>query len=41
VEAYSTYMLYLEGLHTAVMSVGGHRHAGIAEGEAKHKAHME
>jgi hypothetical protein len=36
VEAYVTYMHYIEGIHTAIMSVGGH-HAETAVGEAEHK----
>lgn len=45
VEAYVTYMHYVEGIHTAIMSAGGHQHAGAAEGsahaEAEHRAHKK
>jgi hypothetical protein len=45
VEAYVTYMHYIEGIHTAIMSTGGHQHAGAAEGAApaaaEHKEHKE
>lgn len=36
VEAYVTYMHYVEGLHTAIMSAGDH-HAEAGEGAAAHK----
>ena len=43
VEAYVTYMHFVEGIHAAVMSAGGHAHAGAAESEAParggHKPH--
>ncbi len=43
VEAYVTYMHFVEGIHTAVMSAGGHAGAGAAESEAPaqggHKPH--
>jgi hypothetical protein len=41
VEAYVTYMHYVEGIHTAITSAGGHHHTGPAEGEVEHKAHEE
>lgn len=46
VEAYVTYMHYVEGIHTAMMSAGGHhQHAGATEGhapaEAAHKEHKK
>ena len=41
VEAYVTYMHYVEGIHTAIMSAGGHHRADAAEGEAEHKDHGE
>ena len=31
VEAYVTYMHYVEGIHTAIMSAGGHHHEGAGE----------
>jgi hypothetical protein len=34
VEAYVIYMHYVEGIHTAIMSAGGHHHEGAAESEA-------
>ena len=34
VEAYVTYMHYVEGIHAAVMSAGGHAHAGSGESTA-------
>ena len=34
VEAYVTYMHYVEGIHTAVMSAGGHAHEGSGENPA-------
>ena len=43
VDAYVTYMHYVEGVHTAILSAGGHHHAGAADGsapaEAGHDAH--
>ncbi|MCC6580805.1 MAG: hypothetical protein IT440_10220 [Phycisphaeraceae bacterium] len=36
VEAYVTYMHYVEGIHAAVMSAGDHRHAGEAAGHKEH-----
>ncbi|MBI3985738.1 MAG: hypothetical protein HY343_02370 [Lentisphaerae bacterium] len=36
VEAYVTYMHYVEGIHTAIMSAGTH-HAEAGEGAAPHK----
>lgn len=45
VEAYVTYVHYVEGIHTAIMSAGGHQHADTAEGSAptapEHKEHNE
>ena len=43
VEAYVTYMHFVEGIHTAVMSAGGHGHAGAAVEPAGngHEAHAE
>lgn len=35
VEAYVTYMHYVEGIHDAMMSSGGHEHAGAGEGSKK------
>ena len=32
VEAYVTYVHYVEGIHSAMLSAGGHQHAGAAEG---------
>jgi hypothetical protein len=31
VEAYVTYVHYVEGIHSAMLSAGGHQHAGAAE----------
>jgi hypothetical protein len=44
VEAYVTYMHYVEGIHTAIMSTGGHHHEGTGESDAapataEHKEH--
>lgn len=45
VAAYVTYMHYVEGIHSAIMSAGGHQHAGTAEGTApaaaEHRNHKE
>lgn len=41
VEAYVTYMHYVEGIHTAIMSAGGHHHVEAAAGEAGHQEHGE
>lgn len=45
VEAYVTYMHYVEGIHTAIVSAGGHHHAGTVTGSglaaAEHKEHKE
>ena len=43
VEAYVTYMHFVEGIHAAVMSAGGHAHAGAAAepAAAGHKVHAE
>lgn len=35
VEAYVTYVHYVEGIHNAVTSAGGHQHTGAAEREQK------
>jgi len=34
VEAYVTYMHYVEGLHAAILSAGGHQHEGVSKAEA-------
>lgn len=34
VEAYVIYMHYVEGIHTAILSAGGHQHEAAAEGQA-------
>ena len=43
VEAYVTYMHYVEGIHTAIMSAGGHHYEGAgisdAPATAEHKEH--
>jgi hypothetical protein len=43
VEAYVTYMHYVEGIHTAIISAGGHHHEGAGESDApataEHKEH--
>ena len=43
VESYVTYMHYVEGIHTAIMSTGGHHHEGAgisdAPATAEHKEH--
>ena len=44
VEAYVTYMHYVEGIHTAIISTGGHHHEGAGEidatpATAEHKEH--
>ena len=41
VAAYVTYVHYVEGIHTAIMSAGEHHHAEAAEGEAEHKEHQD
>ena len=43
VETYVTYMHFVEGIHTAVMSAGGHAHAGegAAPAEDSHEKHAE
>ena len=33
VEAYVTYMHYVEGVHTAIVAAGGHQHAEAGEGK--------
>jgi hypothetical protein len=45
VEAYVTYMHYVEGIHAAIMSAGGHGHGDIGESKipaaTEHKVHEE
>jgi len=41
VEAYVIYMHYVEGIHAAIMSAGGHAHTGAVEAEAEHTEHAE
>ncbi len=41
VAAYVTYMHYVEGIHTAIVSAGGHQHAGVAPAAAEHDGHGE
>jgi hypothetical protein len=41
VEAYVIYMHYVEGIHTAIMSAGGHHPANAAEAKAEHKGHKD
>jgi len=42
VEAYVTYMHYVEGLHTAIMAVGGHsEHAATKEKHEGQAIHQE
>lgn len=41
VEAYVAYMHYVEGIHTAIMSVHGHGHDAAPEGKSDHEAHRE
>jgi hypothetical protein len=45
VEAYVTYMHYVEGIHTTIMSAGGHQHESAAESDApataEHKEHKD
>ena len=45
VEAYVTYMHFVEGIHAAIESAGGHLHAGSVKGDAsgtaEHKAREE
>lgn len=44
VEAYVTYMHYVEGIHGAITSLAGHQHAGPSEKAApasEHKKHKE
>lgn len=38
VEAYVTYMHHVEGIHAAIVSAGGHEHAGAGEGAAAGRA---
>ncbi len=37
VESYVIYMHYVEGIHTAIMSAGGHEHAGAGTGHEQHE----
>jgi len=37
VEAYVTYMHYVEGIHAAIVSAGGHQHAEAAGSSPEHK----
>lgn len=43
VEAYVAYMHFVEGIHTAVMSAGGHAHADAGESPApaSHETHVD
>lgn len=42
VETYVIYMHYIEGIHTAIMSAGGHQHAAAAAPAAtEHKEHKD
>lgn len=45
VEAYVTYTHYVEGIHTAILSAGGHHHEGGGEGSvsapSEHNKHMD
>lgn len=45
VEAYVNYMHFVEGLHNAIMSTGGHKHVNIPDDKmsrnAEHDAHRE
>ena len=41
VEAYVQYTHYVEGIHTAIMSAGGHHHAEVGEAAEEHKEHKE
>ncbi len=41
VEAYVTYMHYVEGVHDAILSAGGHNHAGGGTAAAAHQEHKE
>ncbi len=39
VEAYVTYMHYVEGIHGAIMSSGGHQHTESAAAPSRHEQH--
>lgn len=39
VEVYVIYMHYVEGIHNAIISAGGHHHTEAAEGGAEHAEH--
>lgn len=41
VEAYVTYMHYVEGIHAAIMSAGEHHHEGAAPEASEHTAHQD
>jgi len=41
VEAYVTYMHYVEGIHTAIMSAPSHHHDAAAETKSDHEEHGE
>lgn len=41
VEAYVTYMHYVEGIHDAILSAGGHNHAGGGTATAAHQEHKD
>ena len=41
VAAYVTYMHYVEGIHSAIMSAAGHRPQVDAQGSTEHKEHRE
>lgn len=41
VEAYVIYLHYVEGIHTTIMSAGGHQHAGTAPAAAEHEKHKD
>lgn len=41
VEAYVTYMHYVEGVHAAIVAAGGHHHAGSAPAAAEHAGHKD
>ncbi len=40
VEAYVTYMHYVEGIHDAIMSTGGHQHTESAAAPSGHEQHQ-
>ncbi|MEW6236481.1 MAG: DUF6448 family protein [Candidatus Omnitrophota bacterium] len=39
VEAYVTYMHYVEGIHSAILSAGGHHHAEAGEASSSEESH--